>query len=151
MDSHVAKNRDAWTRMNPDFVEPGRRAWSSDEINWGIWSVPESSVHALEGIDLKGKETIELGCGTAYVSAWLARLGAHPTGIDITPAQLATARQFQKEFGIDFPLIEGNAEETGLPSESFEFAISEYGASIWCDPEQWIPEAGRLLKPGGSL
>ncbi|MGH3847072.1 MAG: hypothetical protein ACRDS0_37475 [Pseudonocardiaceae bacterium] len=30
-------------------------------------------------------------------------------------------------------------------------AISEYGASIWCDPHTWIPEAARLLRPGGQL
>ncbi len=29
--------------------------------------------------------------------------------------------------------------------------ISEYGASIWCDPYRWVPEAARLLRPGGDL
>src|SRR5262249_20635432 len=28
---------------------------------------------------------------------------------------------------------------------------SEYGASIWCDPRRWIPEAARVLRPGGTL
>jgi hypothetical protein len=30
-----------------------------------------------------------------------------------------------------------------------DLAVSEYGASIWCDPHRWIPEAHRLLRPGG--
>lgn len=34
---------------------------------------------------------------------------------------------------------------------TFDLAISEYGASLWCDPYQWIPEAARLLAPGGRL
>jgi len=38
-----------------------------------------------------------------------------------------------------------------LPGESFDLALSEYGASIWCDPYKWIPEAARLLRPGGEL
>jgi SAM-dependent methyltransferase len=38
-----------------------------------------------------------------------------------------------------------------LPDDSFDLAISEYGASLWCDPEAWIPEAARLLRPGGWL
>ena len=29
--------------------------------------------------------------------------------------------------------------------------MSEYGASIWADPYRWIPEASRLLRPGGRL
>jgi SAM-dependent methyltransferase len=100
---------------------------------------------------MTGLDTIELGCGTAYVSAWLARLGARPVGIDNSPAQLATARTLQLEFGLEFPLHLGNAEATPLESASFDFAISEYGAAIWCDPYKWIPEAARLLKPGGQL
>jgi SAM-dependent methyltransferase len=48
-------------------------------------------------------------------------------------------------------LIEGSAEAVPLPDDSFDIAISEYGASLWCDPEAWIPEAARLLRPGGWL
>ena len=95
-------------------------------------------------------DTVELGCGTAYFSAWLASRGARPVGIDITPAQLETARRMQAEFGLDFPLIEASAEDVPLPDESFDLAISEYGASIWADPYRWIPEAARLLRPGGT-
>lgn len=38
-----------------------------------------------------------------------------------------------------------------LPNASLDLAISEYGASIWSDPYLWIPEAARLLRPGGTL
>ena len=38
-----------------------------------------------------------------------------------------------------------------LPDAAFDFAFSEYGASIWADPHLWIPEAARLLRPGGQL
>ncbi len=80
-----------------------------------------------------------------------AGAGARPVGIDNSAAQLATARRLQAEFGRPFPLIQGSAEEVPLPDESFDLAISEYGASIWCDPYRWIPEAARLVRPGGQL
>jgi SAM-dependent methyltransferase len=96
-------------------------------------------------------DVVELGCGTAYFSAWLAKRGARPVGIDVTPAQLETARECQKEFGLEFPLIEASAEDVPLPDESFDLALSEYGASIWCEPERWVAEAARLLRPGGEL
>src|SRR5690348_9558654 len=101
--------------------------------------------------DVAGLDVIELGCGTAYVSAWLARRGARPVGIDNSEAQLATAKRFQREFRLEFPLVHGNAEEVPFPDGSFDLAISEYGASIWCDPYLWIPEAARLLRPEGRL
>lgn len=149
---HVLLNREAWTRLSKDHYGPGRSAWESDSIEWGIWKVPEAEVHALGDLDsLAGQDVIELGCGTGYFSSWLARRGAKPVGIDVTPAQLAAAREFQLAYGIEFPLIEGSAENVPLPDASFDLAISEYGASIWCDPLVWIPEAARLLRPGGRL
>ncbi len=147
---HVRRNRAYWDSIANDFVDRGRWAWAREEPAWGIWSIPESDVHILPG-DLDGKDAIELGCGTAYVSAWLARRGARPVGIDNSPSQLDTARGFQREFGIEFPLMLGNAEAVPLPGGSFDLAISEYGAAIWADPYRWIPEAARLLRPGGEL
>jgi SAM-dependent methyltransferase len=148
---HVARNREAWDEQAADYVEDGRRKWADNQPRWGIWSVPEADVGMLAGVEPDGLDVVELGCGTAYVSAWLARRGARPIGIDNSAAQLETARALQREHGLDFPLIHGNAEETGLPDAGFDLAISEYGASIWADPYRWIPEAARLLRPGGQL
>ena len=85
------------------------------------------------------------------MSAWLARRGARPTGIDNSPKQLETARRLQAKHGLDFPLHLGNAETTPFADETFDFAISEYGAALWADPYSWIPEAARILRPGGRL
>jgi SAM-dependent methyltransferase len=147
---HVARNRKFWDRVAGEWVQPGRDDWAAPEPRWGTFRVPESEVGLLPA-ELDGREAIELGCGTGYVSSWLAPRGARPTRIDNSEEQLATARALQREFGIEFPLLHGNAEEVPLPDESFDVAISEYGASIWCDPYRWIPEAARLLRPGGEL
>jgi SAM-dependent methyltransferase len=72
-------------------------------------------------------------------------------GVDITPAQLATARRLNEETGLGLEFVEANAESVPLPDACFDLAVSEYGASIWCDPYRWIPEAARLLRPGGDL
>ncbi|HYK95442.1 MAG TPA: class I SAM-dependent methyltransferase [Candidatus Dormibacteraeota bacterium] len=147
---HVLANREAWDRWAPEFAPRGHRAWASTAPAWGIWNVPESELHLLPD-DLAGRDAIELGCGTAYVSAWLARLGMKPVGIDNSPAQLETARQLQAEFGLEFPLLLGNAETLPFDDATFDFAISEYGAALWADPALWIPEAARVLRPGGRL
>jgi SAM-dependent methyltransferase len=148
--AHAATNRAFWDELAGRFVESGRANWESEEPRWGIFAVPESEVGLLPK-EIDGRDSIELGCGTGYVSAWLSRRGARPVGIDNSANQLETARAFQREFGIDFPLLHGDAEHVPYPDASFDLAISEYGASIWCDPYAWIPEAARLLRPGGEL
>jgi SAM-dependent methyltransferase len=148
--SDTERNVAAWTVANVEFTGPNaRRAWLQDEITWGIFATPESSLDVLG--DVAGLDAVELGCGTAYFSAWLARHGARPVGIDPTPAQLATARALMAELGPEFPLVEAGAEDMPLPDASFDLALSEFGAATWCDPELWIPEAARLLRGGGRL
>lgn len=147
---HARRNREQWTRWAGAYAEWAPRAWAREEFSWGVWGVPESEVGVLPE-RLAGLDAVELGCGTAYVSAWLARRGARPVGVDVTPAQLETARAMQERFGLEFPLVEASAEAVPLPDGGFDLAISEYGASIWADPYRWVPEAARLLRPGGEL
>ncbi len=76
------------------------------------------------------------------MSAWLARWGARPIGVDPTSAQLRTARQFGDELGLRFPLVLAAGEQVPLRSSSFDLVISEYGAAIWAYPYRWIPRGG---------
>src|SRR5215213_8373766 len=99
------RNREDWTQANAAYTDArAADAWAKDEITWGVFGIPEASLRTLG--ETAGLDVVELGCGTAYVSAWLAKRGARPVGVDVTPAQLATARRCQEETGIVFPLIE---------------------------------------------
>jgi SAM-dependent methyltransferase len=145
------RNIDVWTRANADYTDARAEAgWLQDETTWGIWRAPDSELGALP--DVTNTDVVELGCGTAYFGAWLKRRGAkRVVGVDPTPAQLATARRCVERTGIELELVGAFAEDVPLPDASFDLAISEYGASIWADPYKWIPEAARLLRPGGEL
>ena len=146
---HVERNRGLWDSWAPNWLESGERAWAMSDPTWGVYQIPESEVGLLT--TFTGGSVIELGCGTGYVSAWMARLGGDPVGVDNSALQLANAKQLQERFEIYFPLIHANAEKLPFTDGSFDFAISEYGAAIWCDPYQWIPEAARVLRRGGRL
>lgn len=148
--SDAERNARNWAQANADYTDGNAEAnWALDDISWGIWGVDESELNVLG--DVEGLDVVELGCGTAYFSAWLAKKGARPVGVDITPEQLATARRMQEKTGIEFPLVEADAGATGLPDACADLVVSEYGASIWVDPFRWIPEAARLLRPGGRV
>jgi SAM-dependent methyltransferase len=147
---YLDRNTAAWNRWAPYYAAAGRRAWQEPEPRWGMWGVLESDLGLLEYCE-PGMNAVDLGCGTGAVCAWLARAGLNPVGVDISSAQLENARLFQREFDLSFRLEPANAESLPYEDASFDFAISEYGASLWCDPHRWIPEAARLLRPGGRL
>jgi len=145
----AVSNRALWTKTNAEYTDrKALEAWQR-EPSWGIWHIPDRELEVFG--DVHGLDVVELGCGTAYVSAWLAKRGARPVGVDITPAQLETARRCMAETGIEFPLVEADGGATGLPDASADLVVSEYGASIWVDPYRWVPEAARLVRPGGRL
>jgi SAM-dependent methyltransferase len=146
---HAVENRRHWNQEAPAWVERGAAHWADPEPKWGEWEVPEREVGMVP--DVEGLDVVELGCGTAYWSAWLARRGARPVGVDLSERQLDTARELQARHGLEFPLVHASAEAVPLPDAAFDLAFSEYGASLWCEPERWIGEAARLLRPGGRL
>jgi SAM-dependent methyltransferase len=147
---YVEKNRAAWDRWALHYTATGRKAWSDKELRWGIWGIPESELGLLTTVP-PGADIVELGCGTASVSSWLARAGFHPVAVDVSRIQLDVAARLQQEFGLSFPLIHANAEDVPYDTDSFDVAVSEYGASLWCEPHRWLAEADRLLRPGGRI
>ncbi|HEY3955696.1 MAG TPA: class I SAM-dependent methyltransferase, partial [Streptosporangiaceae bacterium] len=118
---HVLANRAAWDEWAAGYAAMGHHAWAEAEPSWGIWSVAEAEAGVLPA-NLHGRDSIELGCGTGYISAWLARRGARPAGLDNSAAQLATARQLQDRFGLRFPLVHASAERVPFADASFDLA-----------------------------
>lgn len=150
MAADLERNRRVWEQVNASAADDeGIERWSDPDISWGLFRLPEADL-ALLG-DVAGLDVLELGCGTAYLSGWLARAGARPVGLDLSAAQLATARRCQRDHAVAFPLVEATAEALPIAGASVDLVVSEYGAGPWCDPARWIAEAARVLRPGGRL
>ncbi len=148
--SEVALNRALWAVVNERFTDAAAdRMWAQPDIAWGLFAVAERDLCVLG--DVRGLEVAELACGTAYFSAWLVRAGATVVAVDLSGEQLATAQRLQEQLGPVFPLLQADAERVPLASGRFDLVLSEHGAAAWCDPERWLPEAARLLRPGGRL
>ena len=150
--NHVALNRRHWDESAPNWAAEGARLWACERPEWGIWGLHDQQLaQPLLPANVSGVRSIELGCGTGYVSGWMARRGAHTTGVDISAAQLAAARRLSDDHAAGIDFNEADAEALPHADNSFDFAISEYGAAIWCDPTIWLAEAHRVLRPGGRL
>src|SRR5205823_3428438 len=120
---------------------------ADDAMAWGLWRIPEATLHVLG--DITGKDILELGCGAARWSIALAQRGARPVGLDLSPRQLSHARRLMAAAGVTFPLLEASAEAVPLADASFDIVFCDWGAMTFCDPARTVPEAARLLRPGG--
>jgi len=137
-------NREFWDREADRY-----QAEQAVRAAWGVWSLPEEELNVLG--DVAGKDVLELGCGAAQWGIALARRGARVVGLDVSERQIGHARAALAAAGLDFPLVCAAAESVPLPDASFDVVVSDWGATAFCDPYSWVPEAARLLRPGGLL
>ena len=150
LEQYQILNRAKWTQQAQDYVVDAEEKWRSPNAKWGIWQWSNTEVPLLPQ-SLEGKRCLEVGCGTAYVSSWMARRGGHCFAIDPTPPQLETANRFLTELPQRVHLFEAFGEALPFGDDTFDFAISEYGASLWADPYRWIPEVARVLRSDSLL
>lgn len=98
-----------------------------------------------------GRQALEVGCGAAQCSRWLAKQGADAVGLDLSARQLAHARRIDDGLG-GTPVHLAQADATALPfaDGSFDLAFSAYGAvQFVADSAAVMREVARVLRPGG--
>jgi len=145
---HEARNRAMWDAYSDEYqAKHGADLADSGGNAWGTSQIPESELRILG--DVAGKDILEFGCGAAQWSIALAQAGARPVGLDLSERQLEHARRLMAEAGVDFPLVHGSAESVPLPDSSFDIVFCDHGAMTFADPYRTVPEAARLLRPGG--
>ena len=148
-DADALHNRAAWDRFSDDYQAIHAAQLNDYACVWGTWNIPDDELHALG--EVAGKDVLELGCGAAQWSIGLARRGARPVGLDNSARQLEHARRLMRAAGVDFPLVHSAAERVPLPDASFDIVFCDHGAMTFADPYRTLPEAARLLRPGGLL
>jgi SAM-dependent methyltransferase len=149
MSDHVAANRAYWNKKSDEYQTAHGEQLAANPMAWGAWSIPEDELHVLG--DVAGKDVLEFGCGAAQWSVALTKRGARCVGLDNSERQLVHARNNQRIACVDFPLVRASAENVPLPNASFDVVFCDHGAMTFCDPLRTVPEAARLLRPGGLL
>jgi ubiquinone/menaquinone biosynthesis C-methylase UbiE len=148
LSAHAHKNRAMWEASSDSYEQAHAMELSGEKaMAWGLWRIPEAELQILG--EVSGKDILELGCGAARWSIALAGRGARPVGLDISSRQLQHAHRLMEEAGVDFPLVQANAENVPLLDSSFDIVFCDWGAMTFCDPYRTVPEVSRLLRSGG--
>jgi SAM-dependent methyltransferase len=148
LSAHATFNRASWNADADSYqAAHGAMLETSGGMAWGVWQLPEADLQVLG--DVGDKDILELGCGAAQWSIALARLGARPTGLDLSERQLEHARELMAAAGVEFPLVHASAEHVPLPDASFDIIFCDHGAMTFADPYLTVPEVARLLRSGG--
>lgn len=92
-----------------------------------------------------------MACGTGVVAVTAARLGAHVTGVDLTPELLAVARENAQTAGVQVEFHEGDCEQLEFDDGVFDVVVSQFGHMFAPRPDVAIGEMLRVLKTGGTI
>lgn len=98
---------------------------------------------------LAGKRTLDVGCGAGLVCEPLARLGAEAMGLDAAPDSIAAARDHAANQGLDIHYRQGRLED--LAEAPFDLVTCLEVIEHVADPDAFVGDLARLLKPGGLM
>jgi ubiquinone/menaquinone biosynthesis C-methylase UbiE len=148
-------------------------AASSVRANRSWWDAEADGYHAVHGVFLgdsdfvwcperlreqdagllgpvAGRRILEVGCGAAMCSRWLASRGATPVALDVSAGMLRHARALAASSGIEVPLVQADAQFLPFAPASFDIAFTAFGAVPFvADSARLMREVARVLCPGG--
>jgi ubiquinone/menaquinone biosynthesis C-methylase UbiE len=97
-------------------------------------------------------EVLDVACGPGLVACAFAARARHVTGIDLTPAMIARARQIQQERGLtNLTWQIGNVLPLPYPDAAFSLVVSRYSFHHFLDPRAVWAEMLRVCRPGGGV
>ena len=130
-----------WDAYAPGYQREHAPDLGTTSFVWGPEGTREEDVRLLG--DVRGKRVLDVGCGAAQTTRWLAAHGAAPVGFDLSLAQLRLAG--------DAPaLVRADAERLPFAAGVFDLACSAYGALPFvADSAAVMREVARVLRPGG--
>jgi ubiquinone/menaquinone biosynthesis C-methylase UbiE len=115
---------------------------------WGPEGLREADVTALGPVE--GRRVLEVGCGAAQCSRWLAGRGASPVALDLSYRQLQHARRLDADAGTRVPVTQADALALPFADAAFDVAFASYGAvQFVADVDRLFAEVARVVRPGG--
>lgn len=146
--SSAEEQQTAWDQVADGYAR--LHDWPDTDVHYGPLAPNESELGLLG--PLGGARVLVLGCGDGANAVALARQGAVVTAGDISPAQLALARQRARRAGVSVDWLRLDAADLGqLPAAGFDLILAVYVFPYVREIGDCLGHCQRLLRPGGRL
>ncbi|WP_143047961.1 class I SAM-dependent methyltransferase [Thalassotalea agarivorans] len=103
----------------------------------------------VQGPSLKSLSVLNIGGSSGIIDDYLSQFFSEVTCIDIDHKAITFAKENFEREGLHF--IEGDALNTGFPSDKFDTIICSQVYEHVADANQLVKEMYRILKPGGKI
>lgn len=149
-DESARANRRWWDAAAPAYLAEHGSDLGDADFLWCPEGLREADARLLG--DVAGRRVVEIGCGSAPCSRWLAHEGADVVALDISAGMLARAAELNRETGVAVPLLQADAAALPLGTASVDLACSAFGGLPFvADASAVLAEVARVLRPGGRF
>jgi 2-polyprenyl-3-methyl-5-hydroxy-6-metoxy-1,4-benzoquinol methylase len=141
--------RSYWDQISGDYQ--ALTTIATDDFHFGPLLPGNSTLGILPEIAV-GTTCLELGCGAAQNSIFLASRGARCTAVDISAEQIKHAQLLGERHKVNLDLYCLPLEDTDAwPTGQFDLVHSVFALPFIANPEMFIKRAAESVAPGGTL
>ena len=101
--------------------------------------------------EVRGRDVLEIGCGTGVHARLLAGAGARLTAVDLTPTAVELTKRRLDLAGLHADVREADAESLPFADASFDLVWSWGVIHHSENTDRVVAEIARVLRPGGRL
>ena len=147
----VRANRSWWDDQADDYHDEHGEFLGQCDFVWCPEGLRERDAHLLGPVEqLAGQRVLEVGCGAAMCSRWLATQGARPLAVDLSAGMLRHARAGAERTGVMVALAQADGQRLPVATASIDTAFTSFGAVPFvADSARLMREVARVLRPGG--
>ena len=99
----------------------------------------------------EGLRLLDIGCGGGLLSEPMARLGASVVGADAAARNIPVAEVHAAQMGLAIDYRHTAAEDLVAAGETFDVVLNMEVVEHVADPQAYLSDCARLLKPGGVM